>query len=138
MKPNKLLVLVSILIGLLTMPLGLIIWPPAAEIPFPDPVQFLFFVGVAFFEAIGFGAGLYFLVDGYRLIKTKKNRLNTLTYLSIVWLLMSWWPHDRLHTHIGEDVWGVLILEYAFHATSIIAAIIIVKFFYRSLNEKNN
>lgn len=133
MKTNKRLVLAAILIGLATMPLGLMIWPPHPEIPFPNTQQLPFFVGVAFFEALGFGAGFYFLIDGYRIIKSKKTNLNILTYLSIIWLLMSWWPHDRLHTHWGEDVWAVLVLEYAFHATSIIATLVVAKFFYRSL-----
>lgn len=133
MKLNIRLTLISILMGLATMPLGLKIWPPHPEIPFPNPQQFPFFVGVAFFEGIGFGAGFYFLIDGFRVLRSKRTNLNVLTYLSIIWLLMSWWPHDRLHTHWGEDIWAVLVLEYAFHTTSIVAAIIIAKFFYKSL-----
>lgn len=133
MRSRKWLLLSSIVAGFLTMPLGLKIWPPHPGIPFPDAQQLPFFVGVAFFEALGFGAGFYFLVDGYRLIQSKKTKLNFLTYLSIAWLLVSWWPHDRLHTHWGEDVWAVLVLEYAFHTTSIVSALIIAKFFYKSL-----
>ena len=35
-------------------------------------------------------------------------------YLSIGWFLVSWWPHDNLHIHNGD--------EYGFHVTLIIAA----------------
>lgn len=135
MKMNKWLVFWSIVVGLLTIPVGFTIWPPSAGIPYPDQTQFPFFVGIALFEAVGFGAGFYFLIDGYRILKSRKTKLNFMTYISIVWLLMSWWPHDRLHIHVGEEIWGVIILEYVFHETAIIAALIIAKFFYQSLKE---
>jgi uncharacterized membrane protein len=133
MKGKFWLKLASFLLGLITIPLGILIWPPHPEIIPPTPQQLPFFIGVAVIEAIAFGYGYYFLIEGYRLLKEKKTRLNYVTYLSIAWLLMSWWPHDRLHTHIGEEAWGLLALEYSFHATSIAAATVVALFFYKEL-----
>lgn len=133
MKGKFWLKLASFLMGFLTLPLGILIWPPHPDIATPTPQQLPFFIGVAVIEAIAFGYGYYFLVEGYRLLKEKKTRLNFITYISIAWLLMSWWPHDRLHTHVGEELWGLLALEYGFHATSIAAAVTIALFFYKEL-----
>lgn len=136
MKINKMLAIVSIFVGFMTMPLGIIIWPPSPHIVLPTSSQFPFFVGVAVFEAIGFSAGLYFLIDGWKLIKSKKPRLDFWSYLSIAWLLMSWWPHDRLHTHVGEDIPGLLMIEYGFHLTSIVAGAVLARLFYKSVKAK--
>ena len=36
--------------------------------------------------------------------------------------MVSWWPHDNLHIHNGNDLQGLLYIEYGFHVTLIIAA----------------
>ena len=46
-------------------------------------------------------------------------------YLSIGWFLVSWWPHDNLHIHNGMDMQGLLYIEYSFHVTLIIAALVL-------------
>ena len=47
-------------------------------------------------------------------------------YLSIGWFLVSWWSHDNLHIHNGDDLQGLLYIEYGFHVTLIIAAGVLV------------
>lgn len=130
--------LASFLVGFLTLPLGTIIWPPHPEINMPNQTEFMFFAGIAVIEAFAFGAGYYFLVDSFRLIKEKRDRWVIAAYLAIAWSLMSWWPHDRLHMHVGEEIPKLLMIEYGFHATSILSAIIIAKFFYSQLMAEKN
>ncbi len=46
-------------------------------------------------------------------------------YLSVGWFLVSWWPHDNLHIHNGMDLQGLLYIEYGFHVTLIVAALVL-------------
>ncbi|HEV8224498.1 MAG TPA: hypothetical protein VGP74_04510, partial [Rubrobacteraceae bacterium] len=41
------------------------------------------------------------------------------------WFLVSWWPHDNLHIHNGEDLQGLLYIEYGFHVTLMLAGIVL-------------
>jgi len=36
-------------------------------------------------------------------------------YLSIGYLMVSWWPHLNLHTHNGMNLQGLLYIDYFFH-----------------------
>ena len=52
-------------------------------------------------------------------------------YLSIGWLLISWWPHDNVYSHNGEDMQGLLYIEYGFHVTLMAAGLILAYSFLR-------
>ena len=45
--------------------------------------------------------------------------LALLTYLSIGWLLVNWWPHDNLQRVVGNDFPRLIWIEYGFHMTLI-------------------
>lgn len=139
MKPNKALIILIFLLSLITIPLGQKIWSNAPGMQ-PNSTQLIFFIGVSFFEALGFAAGICFLLFSWPLLKkTSKKRKNlaTLAYISIAWSLLSWWPHDRLHAHIGENLDALIWIEYSFHVSLIFAAIITGYFFYSVLLDKN-
>jgi hypothetical protein len=36
-------------------------------------------------------------------------------YVTIGWLLLSWYPHVGLHVHAGRNLRALLVIEYAFH-----------------------
>lgn len=135
MKKNKPLFYLSVILAILTIPLGMKIWPPAPGTPMPTPMQLPFFVLLSLFEALSFGVGFYFLIDGMNLLKKFKveNRLTILTHLAISWTIISWWPHDHIHMHNGMDITGLLFIEYGFHVTLILSGLIIAKFFYKTL-----
>jgi hypothetical protein len=67
--------LVTALFAVPAMALGQVIWPLAPGSPEPTAGQLPFFLFLAVFEALTFGLGISFLV--------------------------SWWPHNNLHTHNG-------------------------------------
>ena len=46
-------------------------------------------------------------------------------YMAIIWLLVSWWPHDHFHSQVGSDMWRLIRIEYAFHVTLILAAAVL-------------
>ncbi len=56
-------------------------------------------------------------------------------YLAIGWLLVSWWPHDNLHIHVGNDMQGLLYIEYGFHVTLMICGLIVAYGFLAFLRE---
>lgn len=58
-------------------------------------------------------------------------------YLAIGWLIVSWWPHDNLHIHNGEDIQGLLYIEYGFHVTLMISALVLAYCFLSLINRKS-
>ncbi len=140
MKRWLLVLIITILFAVPTFMLGQVIWPSAPEMPSPTPEQLPFFMIISAIESIGFGLGISFLILAFPLIKRiKSDRKGLLiaSYISIIWLLVSWWPHDNLHRNIGMDLQKLLYIEYGFHFTLIIAGSIIAYGFFRMLKNKN-
>ena len=55
-------------------------------------------------------------------------------FLSIGWLMVSWWPHDNLHMHTGIDLQKLLYIEYGFHVTLMVCAIVLAYCFLSLVN----
>jgi hypothetical protein len=110
------------------MALGQVIWPPDPASPTPSGGQLPFFILLSVFEAAAFGLGISFLLFGFpailRLARSSRLRAWAM-YLSVGWFLVSWWPHDNLHLHNGMDLQGLLYIEYGFHVTLILAALVL-------------
>lgn len=108
--------------------------------PVPTPTQFPFFAFLAITEATAFGSGIAFLILGWPLVSKiggQNKFFSRLVFFSIAWYLINWWPHDNLHVHNGEDLQGLLYIEYSFHLTMIIAGgILAYAFFTRILKSK--
>ena len=110
--------IVAVLVGVPAFVLGPVIWPPAADAPVPSATQLPFYMAVSAAEALAFGLGISFLAFGLPLVRkvTNRSRLRAWAmYLSISWLLVSWWPHDNLHQYVGEDTQGLIFLLYGSH-----------------------
>ncbi|MEP7162366.1 MAG: hypothetical protein ABI747_01215 [Candidatus Moraniibacteriota bacterium] len=140
MKPLVKMVMVTLLFALPALAFGRTLWPDAPDIMQPTAGQFPFFVGVAVIEALSFGIGMSFLLFGWSLVqKAKATEPGKMAlFLSITWLLISWWPHDNMHRHNGMDTGGLLVIEYLFHVTLIIAAGIVAWYFWKSLPRENS
>lgn len=121
------------------MLLGRVIWPPAPDGPVPSDGQLPFFIFLAAAEALTFGLGVAFLVFGLPFIRRASagNPLRAWAiYLSIGWLLVSWWPHDNLHIHNGENLQGLLYIEYGFHITLMTAGLVMALCFISLLKDR--
>jgi len=120
--------LVTALFAVPAMALGQVIWPAHPGSPEPSAGQLPFFIFLAVFEAVAFGLGISFLLFGFpallRLARGSRLRAWAM-YLSVGWFLVSWWPHDNLHLHNGFDLQGLLYIEYGFHVTLIIGAVVL-------------
>jgi hypothetical protein len=119
--------LVTALFAVPAMALGKVIWPPAPGGPEPSAGQFPFFILLAVFEALTFGLGISFLLFGFAPLQRAVGATwrAWAIYLSVSWFLVSWWPHDNLHIHNGEDLQGLLYIEYGFHVTLMLAGIVL-------------
>jgi hypothetical protein len=107
-------------------------WAPAATMPKPTAGQLPFFILLNIAEVVTFGLGVAFLVFGYpmvRAIAPASLGLTRAVHLSIAWLLLSWWSHDSLHIYNGLHLGGLLVIEYLFHVTLMIAGVILAYFF---------
>ena len=123
--------IVTIVAAIAAFILGPIFWPMNPGNPEPTSVQLPLFIGVGVMEAVGFGIGVAFLIFGWRFMRNRTLG-DWLAFLSAAWLLVSWWPHDRLHMMLDHgDYWGLLGLEWGFHVTLILCGVILASFLWK-------
>jgi hypothetical protein len=133
--PRWLVAAVTVVGAVATLALGRGIWPDRPGAGPPSDLIPVFAI-ISAIESVGFGLGLSFLLFGLPQVRRYRDErgLAVFTYLSVVWLLVSWWPHDNLHRVLQHsDYAGLLRIEYGFHATLIAAATIVAVFVLRTL-----
>lgn len=140
MKAWMKVLLVVLLVGIPTIPLGQLLWQaphdPMNMGPEPSGMQLALMIGVSVFEGLGFGLGIAFLVFGYPLVQRLaggSRGLALATQVSITWWLVSWWPHDNLHRTMDSDYGALIAVEYGFHVTLLAAAAVVAYAFVRAL-----
>ncbi|HET7479868.1 MAG TPA: hypothetical protein VFJ72_10195 [Rubrobacteraceae bacterium] len=130
--------IVTVIIAAPAMVLGRVIWPPAEGGPEPSGAQLPFFLFLALMESILLGLGISFLAFGLpavRRVSADSGLRAWVMYLAIGWLMVSWWPHDNMHIHNGENMQGLLYIEYGFHLTLMLTGIILAYCFLSILRE---
>ena len=141
MKPWVKVLLVTVLIAAPAMVLGPVIWPPAEGGPEPTGGQLPFFIFLALMESVLLGLGISFLLFGLPVVRAvspdSKARAWAM-YLSIGWLMVSWWPHDNLHIHNGDNLQKLLFIEYGFHFTLMIAALVLAYCFLSLIRQRSD
>jgi hypothetical protein len=142
-KPALVVAFLLAVVAFLATPLGPfgLFWRPSAEIPVSTATitQKILFMGLNISEALTFGLGIALLIFGYPLVRAISPASIGLTraaHFSISWLLLNWWIHDSLHTHVGMDLSGLLGIEYGFHVTLMIAGVILAAFFLTLLRQQ--
>lgn len=125
----------GIAIGSIAYFLGSFIWPPSIVLRFTG-IELVLSNAFYLFEALAFGWGISFLIwmlpKAEILRKEKWLRFNTVA-ISVGWLLLSWWPHDRLHLTHYESIHNFLYIEYGFHIPTIAAIFVVAYYFFRFL-----
>ncbi len=96
--------------------------------PEPTSGQLGLFVGLSFFDALAWGLGIAWLL--FALLRLRRiaggSELRAWAmYLSIGWALVSWWPHSNMHRSNGDDLWGLLLIDYIFHPTLMLSALVL-------------
>ena len=123
---------VTLLFGIPAFILGPLIWPPAIS---PGSNLLPFFLILSGAESLTFGLGAAFLIFGWPQLRQLARGSRPLTwamFISIAWLLISWWPHDHLHA-LNKTQEGLLFIEYGFHLTLFIGGAILAYGFIRLL-----
>ncbi len=132
--------LVTVILGVAAMALGPILWPIAEGGAQPTAGQLFFFIGLEAIQSLAFGLGGSFLLFGSSAVRraSPNSRLMAWAmYLSIGWLLVSWWPHGHLHQVVGENLQALLYIEYGFHVTAIIAGLVLAYGFLLLLRQQS-
>jgi hypothetical protein len=138
MKPWVKITLVTVLIAVPAMMLGPVIWPPAEGGPEPTGGQLPFFIFLALVESVLLGLGISFLLFGLpavRRVSPDSKARAWAMYLSIGWLMVSWWPHSNFHISNGDNMQGLLYIEYGFHFTLMIGALVLAYCFLSLLRQ---
>lgn len=123
---------ITLLVGIATFLLTRVIWPDTAGGPELTGTQLLLFIVLGVADSLLFGLGVAFLIYGLPLVQRLAPRapaLAWLTYLSIAFQLLSWWPHSNSHRVAGENLGVILAIDYAFHVPLQLGALIIATFF---------
>lgn len=108
--------------------LGPMIWPPAYTGVAPTAGQLAAFISLGVGDALFLGFGVAFLVFGLPVIRrvSPDSRLRAWgMYLSIGYLLISWWPHLNMHASNGNDIGRLLVIDYTFHLPLEIAGVVL-------------
>ncbi len=141
MKPWVKVLLVTVLVTIAAMVLGPIIWPIAEGGAEPTAGQLTLVIVLEAILSLAIGAGVSYLLFGLsavRKVSPNPRLIAWAMYLSIGWLLVSWWPHGHLHQVVGENLQGLLYIEYGFHVTSIAAAIVLAYCFLLLIRQRSD
>ncbi len=131
-KNKTFLIGVTVVSAVVTFLLSPVIWPNYPDMMIvPGAAQLPYLMAVAAIESIAFGVGVAFLLSLWGSMHGR-GTWDWLTYLSVVWLLVSWWPHDNLHrTMMMGDYWQLVRIEWGFHVTLIAAGVIVASFVWK-------
>jgi hypothetical protein len=140
LRPWVKVTLVTVVLGIAAMALGPILWPIAEGGAQPTAGQLVFFILLEAIQSLAFGLGISFLLFGLptvRRVSPNSRLMAWAMYLSIGWLLVSWWPHGHLHQVVGENLQGLLYIEYGFHVTTIIGTVVLAYGFLSLLSQQS-
>ena len=136
MKIQWKMLLITLIAGIPAFLLGQVIWPPSPEVH-PTAAQLPYLIVLSAIEALTFGFGIAFIVYGWRLVKQMDpgtGKAAGAMYVSLAWLLVSWWPHDNLHIHNALNINGLIAIDYLFHVTLILAGLALAYSFFALFN----
>jgi len=120
--------IVTVLVAVPAFLLGPLLFPPAEGGPTPTAAQLPFFLFLAVGDALLLGLGISFLLFGFpvmRQVSPDSKARAWAMYLSIGYLMVSWWPHLNLHAHNGMNLQGLLYIDYFFHLPLEIAGVVL-------------
>jgi hypothetical protein len=126
---------ITSLVGIAAFLLTRVIWPDAEGGAQPTSTQLLLFILLGVTDSLLFGLGVAFAVYGLPLVRRLAPRstvLAWLTYASIAFQLLSWWPHSNFHRVAGDNLDVLLAIDYGFHVPSQVGTLIIAVFFVAS------
>lgn len=113
--------------------LGPVLFSPAEGSPTPTAGQMPFFLFLGVGDAVLLGLGVAFLIFGLpvlRKVSPDSRSRAWAMYLSIGYLMVSWWPHLNMHASNGLDLQGLLYIDYIFHLPLEVAGVVLAWSFF--------
>ena len=128
---------VTIAVAVAAVPLSFLLWRTPAGVATPPPSLLLLFIPIGVvIPSLALGIGVAFMLFGKRFVRTgSAPGLSRASFVSIGWLLTSWWPHANFH-RIANGWANLLLVDYFFHTTAIIAAVVIAAYFLAVVRER--
>lgn len=128
MKTSTKLAVITTAVAIPAFMIGPVLFPPADIGVEPSAAQIPFFLFLAVTDAVLLGLGVSFLIFGLPVIRKvspdSKARAWAM-YLSIGYLMVSWWPHLNMHASNGFDFAGLLVIDYLFHLPLEVAGVVL-------------
>lgn len=118
MKTKTKVAIITAIIAVAAFILSPILFPPANVGVEPTAAQIPLFIFLGVGDAVLLGLGVSFLIFGYPLLRkvSPDSKLRAWAmYLSIGYLMVSWWPHLGMHASNGMDIGGLLFIDFVFH-----------------------
>ncbi|OQD57332.1 hypothetical protein BM536_004960 [Streptomyces phaeoluteigriseus] len=108
-----------------------LLWPSSTDVSaVPSPYAGYFRL-LYLFENVSFGVGMAFLLMGRPGMSRAGHPswFTTLAHLSVVWLLVAWWPQDNLYRLAAKTDWAEqTFLVYTFNVSLMVAAAVVAAF----------
>jgi len=106
----------------------------------PTAAQLPYFLAMDVMQAVFLGLGISFLIFGLPVMRSispdSKTRAWAM-YLSIGYLMVSWWPHTNMHGHNApDDLQGLLYIDYLFHVPLMIAGAVLAYCFISLVRQR--
>ena len=125
MKTWMKVAIITTLVAVPAFVLGSILFPPAEIGVEPTAGQMPFFLFLAAGDAILLGLGVSFVLSVLRKVSPDSRLRAWAMYLSISYLMISWWPHLNMHAHNGMDLQGLLFIDFFFHLPLEVAGVVL-------------
>jgi hypothetical protein len=128
MKTSMKVAVVTALVAVPAFLMGPVLFPPADIGVEPTAAQIPHFIFLAAGDALLLGLGVSFLLFGFPVMRqvSPDSKLRAWAmYLSIGYLMVSWWPHLNLHASNGMDLGGLLLIDYFFHLPLEVAGVVL-------------
>ncbi|MDQ4103197.1 MAG: hypothetical protein M3186_05645 [Actinomycetota bacterium] len=109
--------------------------------PGPSSGQLPFFIVLSALDSLLLGAGIAFIAFGWPMVRRvgPASRAGALAiYVTLAWLMVSWYPHIGLHTSVfGSNFAGLLVIDYVFHVPLFIAPLVLIWAFAGLLDDRS-
>ena len=128
MKTWQKVLLITLVTAVPAFIIGPMLWPPDRHGGTPVGLQLVLFMVLAALDALTFGLGVAFISYGLPLIQRVADQSRArawITFIATAWLLLSWWPHDNMHKHNGMNLDGLLVIDYVFHVSMMVAGVVL-------------
>ena len=128
MKTRTKAAIITVPVAVVAFFLSPILFPPAEVGAGPTSAQIPFLVLLGVGDAVLLGLGVSFLVFGYPVLRRVSPDSRTRAwamYLSIGYLMVSWWPHLGMHASNGTDIGGLLVIDFVFHLPLEVAGVVL-------------